>query len=100
MSEGSLNVCCCSNYWLPYQLFQVVNLRYALDRIIGGQAKVTNTVSKQERKVVAYHECGHVLVSWMLEHTDALLKVWLQPQIQVYKIMMTLLLHAQYFKNY
>ena len=70
-------------------------MKYALDRILGGQAKVTNTVSKQERKVVAYHECGHVLVSWMLEHTDALLKVCLQPQMQIYKIMMTLLLHAQ-----
>lgn len=30
---------------------------------------------EEEREVVAYHEAGHALVGWMLEHTDALLKV-------------------------
>jgi len=48
---------------------------YALDRILVGQAKQTNTISKQEKRTIAYHECGHVLVGWLLEHTDALLKV-------------------------
>ena len=32
-------------------------------------------MSPQERKIVAFHEAGHALVGWMLEHTDPLLKV-------------------------
>ena len=36
---------------------------------------MSTTLSPTERKTIAYHECGHVLVSWLLEHTDALLKV-------------------------
>lgn len=30
---------------------------------------------EEERQLVAYHESGHALVGWLLEHTDALLKV-------------------------
>ncbi|KAF6024681.1 hypothetical protein EB796_017003 [Bugula neritina] len=56
------------------------HLMYALDRILVGQAKQTNTISKQEKRTIAYHECGHVLVGWLLEHTDALLKVSLIPR--------------------
>ena len=37
--------------------------------------KKSNTMSPEERKIVAYHEAGHAVVGWMLEHTDPLLKV-------------------------
>jgi spastic paraplegia protein 7 len=37
-------------------------------------------MSPQEKQVVAYHESGHALVGWMLEHTDALLKVTIVPR--------------------
>lgn len=37
-------------------------------------------MSLQEKQVVAYHESGHALVGWMLEHTDALLKVTIVPR--------------------
>lgn len=37
-------------------------------------------MSPQEKRVVAYHESGHALVGWMLEHTDALLKVTIVPR--------------------
>lgn len=32
-------------------------------------------MSPEERHIVAFHEAGHALVGWMLEHTDPLLKV-------------------------
>lgn len=41
--------------------------------------KKTHTMSPAERKIVAYHEAGHALVGWMLEHTDPLLKVRQEP---------------------
>lgn len=37
-------------------------------------------MSPHEKKVVAYHESGHALVGWMLEHTDAFLKVTIVPR--------------------
>lgn len=40
-----------------------------------GMEKKSNTMSPEERQIVAYHEAGHAVVGWMLEHTDPLLKV-------------------------
>ena len=41
-----------------------------------GMEKKSHSMSPQERKIVAFHEAGHALVGWMLEHTDPLLKVY------------------------
>ena len=32
-------------------------------------------MSSVEREMLAYHEAGHAVVGWMLEHVDPLLKV-------------------------
>ena len=48
---------------------------YAIDRVIGGIEKKDKNISKLERKTVAYHESGHAVVGWFLEHTEPLLKV-------------------------
>ncbi|XP_050295330.1 paraplegin [Anthonomus grandis grandis] len=56
------------------------NLEYAVERLVGGTEKRSHSMSPQEKKVVAYHESGHALVGWMLEHTDALLKVTIVPR--------------------
>merc|ERR1719225_1441321 len=56
------------------------NLEYAIERVIAGPEKKTKMLSAHERNVVAYHESGHALVGWMLEHTDALLKVTIIPR--------------------
>ena len=37
--------------------------------------KQHNPLTVEERQVVAYHEAGHALVGWILEHTDPILKV-------------------------
>ena len=56
------------------------NLEYAIERVIAGPEKKTKMLSAHERTVVAYHESGHALVGWMLQHTDALLKVTIIPR--------------------
>ncbi|XP_060535488.1 paraplegin [Cylas formicarius] len=56
------------------------NLEYAVERLVGGTEKRSHSMSPQERRVVAYHESGHALIGWMLEHTDALLKVTIVPR--------------------
>ena len=45
----------------------------ATERIIGLESK--KLMSKEERRVVAYHEAGHAIAGWNLEHADPLLKV-------------------------
>lgn len=37
-------------------------------------------ISKEERRTVAYHESGHAVVSWFLEHAEPLLKVSIVPR--------------------
>ncbi|GLV42688.1 Paraplegin [Carabus blaptoides fortunei] len=56
------------------------DLEYAVERLVGGTEKRNHAMSPQEKRVVAYHESGHALVGWMLEHTDALLKVTIVPR--------------------
>jgi len=56
------------------------NLEYAIERIIAGPEKKTSVLNPHEKNIVAYHESGHALVGWMLQHTDALLKVTILPR--------------------
>lgn len=37
-------------------------------------------ISKEERKTVAYHEAGHAVTGWFLEHAEPLLKVSIVPR--------------------
>ena len=37
-------------------------------------------ISKVERKTVAYHEAGHAVAAWFLEHAEPLLKVSIVPR--------------------
>ena len=52
----------------------------AVDRIIGGLEKRSNLFSVEEKKTIAYHEAGHAIVSWFLEHADPLVKVTIVPR--------------------
>ncbi|XP_073104610.1 ATP-dependent zinc metalloprotease FTSH 8, mitochondrial-like [Elaeis guineensis] len=52
----------------------------AIDRIIGGLEKKNKAISKLERRTVAYHESGHAVAGWFLEHAEPLLKVTIVPR--------------------
>ena len=45
--------------------------------IFTGLEKKTQVLQPEEKKVVAYHEAGHAVAGWFLEHADPLLKVCL-----------------------
>ncbi|MGI9607655.1 MAG: ATP-dependent zinc metalloprotease FtsH [Acidimicrobiales bacterium] len=47
----------------------------ALDRVIAGPEKGSNTLSDKERHVIAYHEAGHALVGHVLPNSDPIHKV-------------------------
>uniref|UniRef100_A0A674PEZ7 Mitochondrial inner membrane m-AAA protease component paraplegin n=1 Tax=Takifugu rubripes TaxID=31033 RepID=A0A674PEZ7_TAKRU len=56
------------------------NFEYAVERVLAGSIKKSKILAKQEQKVVSFHESGHVLVGWLLEHTEAVMKVSIAPR--------------------
>lgn len=52
----------------------------AIDRVVAGMEKKTNVMQPEEKKTVAYHEAGHAVSGWFLEHADPLLKVTIIPR--------------------
>ncbi|RHY93427.1 hypothetical protein DYB35_000114 [Aphanomyces astaci] len=51
----------------------------ATDRVIGG-LETNRLMTPEEKKTVAYHEAGHAVTGWFLEHADPLLKVTIVPR--------------------
>jgi cell division protease FtsH len=54
----------------------------AVDRIVGGLEKKNKIITPEEKKTIAYHEAGHAIVSWLLEHAAPLVKVTIVPRGQ------------------
>ena len=52
----------------------------AIDRVIGGLEKKNKIISPEEKKVIAYHEAGHAVCGWFLEHAHPLIKVSIVPR--------------------
>lgn len=52
----------------------------AIDRIIGGLEKKSKIISPDEKKVIAFHEAGHAVAGWFLEHAHPLVKVTIVPR--------------------
>jgi len=50
-------------------------LEEGIMRVIAGPEKKTRLLSEDERKITAYHELGHALVGYFLEHTDEVHKL-------------------------
>ena len=51
----------------------------ATERVIGGIEK-KSLMTVEERRRVAYHEAGHAVAGWFLEHSDPLLKITIIPR--------------------
>lgn len=47
----------------------------AVERIIAGPEKKTRIISEEEKRIIAYHEAGHAVLSYVLPHTDPIHKM-------------------------
>ena len=56
------------------------DFNYALDRVIGGLEKKNKIISPGEKKIIAFHEAGHAICGWFLEHASPLIKVTIVPR--------------------
>ncbi len=52
----------------------------AIDRVIGGLEKKNKIISPEEKRIIAYHEAGHAISGWFLEHADPVVKVSIVPR--------------------
>jgi len=59
---------------------EMIDFQDAIDRVIGGLEKKNKIISPEEKRIVAYHEAGHAVAGWFLEHADPLVKVSIVPR--------------------
>ena len=51
----------------------------ARDRVLMGQRRDSMALSDEEKEIIAYHEGGHALLAYLLEHADPVHKVTILP---------------------
>ncbi len=56
------------------------DLMEAFEQVIAGKEKKDSILSKEERKLVSYHEVGHALVSAVLSNTEPVQKITIVPR--------------------
>lgn len=68
----------------------MIDIDEASDRVIAGPAKTSRVYSAKEKKLVSFHEAGHVVVGLMLDEADTVHKVTIVPRGQAggYAIML------------
>ena len=47
----------------------------AVERVIAGPEKKSRIISEEEKRIIAYHEAGHAILSYVLPHTDPVHKM-------------------------
>lgn len=62
------------------KVIQMHDIDEAIDRIIGGPAKLTKKHQKDEKEMVAYHEAGHAVAGLVLEDAEVVQKVTIIPR--------------------
>ena len=62
------------------EFIESVDFDTAIERVIVGLERKSRVLSPEEKKTVAYHEAGHAVCGWFLEHADPLLKVSIIPR--------------------
>jgi len=71
----------------------------ARDKILLGVAKVSKIMTVEEKKATAYHESGHALLHYHLEHLDPLHKVTIIPHGRALGLTISLPEKDAYTKN-
>ena len=62
------------------QSVEMADFQDAVDRVIGGLEKKNKIILPEEKKIIAFHEAGHAICGWFLEHAYPLLKVTIVPR--------------------
>ena len=58
----------------------MLDFNEAIDRVTTGLEKKNMIIQPEEKKSIAYHEAGHALTSWYLEHAHPFVRVTIIPR--------------------
>jgi len=58
----------------------MIEVDEAIDRVIVGTEKRSRVISDREKRIVAFHEAGHTVIGYFLEHADMVHKVTIIPR--------------------
>jgi len=65
---------------LKKEVVELDDFEAAVDRVVAGLEKKNLLMSPEEKRTIAYHEAGHAVAGWFLEHAMPLLKVSIIPR--------------------
>ncbi|MDA8352119.1 MAG: ATP-dependent zinc metalloprotease FtsH [Firmicutes bacterium] len=60
----------------------MLEVEEAIDRVIAGPEKKSRVISEKEKRTIIYHEGGHAVVGYFLEHADEVHKITVVPRGQ------------------
>ncbi len=52
----------------------------AIERVVAGLEKKNKVINPREKQIVAYHEAGHAIISWMMPENDPVQKISIVPR--------------------
>ncbi|AVN64728.1 MULTISPECIES: ATP-dependent zinc metalloprotease FtsH [Mesoplasma] len=61
-------------------IITITEIDEAIDRVVGGPAKKSRAMTKQDKDIVSYHESGHALIGLKLDSASKVQKVTIIPR--------------------
>jgi cell division protease FtsH len=61
------------------EVIETQDFESARDRVMMGQRRESMALSEREKEIIAYHEGGHAVLAYVLEHADPVHKVTILP---------------------
>ncbi|MEI8102088.1 MAG: ATP-dependent zinc metalloprotease FtsH [Chlorobium sp.] len=62
------------------QSIEMKDFEDAIERCVAGLEKKNKVINPREKQIVAYHEAGHAIVSWMMADNDPVQKISIVPR--------------------
>jgi len=62
------------------ELIELKDFTDSIEKVIGGLEKKSAIINDKEKSIIAWHESGHALVSWMLPDIDPVIKLSIIPR--------------------
>lgn len=71
----------------------------AVERVIAGPEKKTRVISEEEKRIIAFHESGHAILSHILPYTDPIHKISIIPRGKALGYVITLPEEDRFLKS-
>ena len=71
----------------------------AVERVIAGPEKKTRVISEEEKRIIAFHESGHAILSHILPYTDPIHKISIIPRGRALGYVITLPEEDRFLKS-